>query len=203
LFARRSPHHVEVSRHPGGIGAQTSGPAVGFDQSVAWGVGGCVMCTARALPYSGGDEARKLPNGMDGYSLMMRQRPGRLTALVASLLVMQLTVTGNDYACPIHASENAHRETGGHAHAMSAGGVALAHQATHLATGEDMGMPGHCDFPCAPAACGSAVTCNATVAVATGSCLCPVSFASTSAVALTALAPQSRSTAPEPPPPRA
>jgi hypothetical protein len=140
---------------------------------------------------------------MVGYSLMMRQRARRTTALVLSLLVMQLTVMGNAYACPMHASENAQPETAADAHAMGHGSTAAEHQATHPATSDDMGTLGHCDVPCAPATCGTAVTCGATVAVPTGSSLSPASFAAKGAIALAALAPRSLTTAPEPPPPRA
>jgi hypothetical protein len=139
---------------------------------------------------------------MDGYSLMMRQRGRRLTALLASLLVTQLTTTASGFACPIHARDNPQRETAAAAHTMSHGGAATEHPATRVPTGDDMGMGGHCDFTCAPAACGSAVTCSATIAVTTESGLFPVSLATNTVVALAALTPQSLTTAPEPPPPR-
>jgi hypothetical protein len=115
---------------------------------------------------------------------------------------MQLTLTGSRHACPMHASHTTHPEMAADAHAMSHGSTGTAHQATRLATSEDVGTLGHCDFPCAPATCGSAVTCGTTAAVPTGRGLSPDAFASKDALSLVALAPPSLTTAPESPPPR-
>jgi hypothetical protein len=154
------------------------------------------------MPYLGGVRGPELPNDMVGYSLMMRQRAHRIAALVASLLVMQLTVTGKAYACPIHASESSQRHTAADAHAMTHGSAATEHQPTHRTPADDNGTLAHCDFPCAPAACGSGVACSATVAVASGGGLSSAAFATNRVVARTALVPPSLTTAPEPPPPR-
>ena len=134
---------------------------------------------------------------------MMRQRARRTAAFLSSLLVMQLTLTGSRHACPMHASQDTQPETAAGAHAMSHASAATEHQATPLTAADDTGTLGHCDLPCAPAACSSAVTCGATAAVPTMSGLTPASFASKRAIAPAALAPRSFTTAPEPPPPRA
>jgi len=134
---------------------------------------------------------------------MMRQRARRTTALLLSVLLVQLTLMGSGRACPMHASQNTHSQTAADAHAMGHESAGAQHQATRLATLDDMGALGDCDFPCVPALCGSSVSCGATAAAPTGSGVSAAAFASNGAVALAALAPRSLTTAPEPPPPRA
>lgn len=139
---------------------------------------------------------------MVGYSFIMRHRTRRTTALVLNVL-MQLTLMGSGRACAMHTSQNAHSETAAGAHAMGHESVRAQHQVARVTTLNEMGTLGRCELPCAPAACGFAVTCGVTAAAPAASGFSPAAFASNGAVALAVVAPRSLTTAPEPPPPRA
>jgi hypothetical protein len=134
--------------------------------------------------------------------VMIGQRARRGTAILASLLLMQLTLTGSGRACPMHASQNTQPDVAAGMHAMSHGIAEPHHQAMHLATLDDAEALGHCDFSCAPAACPSTVTCGGTTAAPAESGLSSLAFESNRAVAPTTQPLRSLTTAPEPPPPK-
>jgi hypothetical protein len=98
-----------------------------------------------------------------------------------------------------HSSRDVTAESHANAHEMAP----HDHQTSNSRPVHDPTPLGGCTIPCAPAACGSAVTCSVTAAELRASDSAPAQFASIAAVAPDALVPRSLTTAPETPPPRA
>ena len=130
---------------------------------------------------------------------MMRLR--RATALLSSLLVLQLILLGSDWPCAADAS-------------TSAGAERVAHPAGHLAA--DVAPPESRDSSCnrddAAEPCGGSGTssdcmavmaCGPTVIGAAAAMADATTRSSSARIDSSSLAPATRATAPESPPPRA
>lgn len=131
--------------------------------------------------------------------LMMRQGARRMTATMLVVLLGQFSATGNGYACTMHATQ----DVSSVAHPATNQMSGHEHQTSHPRPAHDPTPLDRCDVPCAPAACGSAVTCSVTAAAVLVSDFSPAALGSAAAIAPDVLRPRSLTTAPEPPPPRA
>jgi hypothetical protein len=130
------------------------------------------------------------------FKIMSRSR--RLSAITALLLVFQFIVLGSGFACAMPGMSDGSASAG--MEQMDMGGGPPTPPAPQQTPSKDQAP---CSFPWAPANCNSMAPCAPAAVASTMVALLPACAVEHDVGLLTILAPPSRNTPPELPPPRA